>query len=353
MAAMPRRPLRAAAVLLSAAAALPALAGCGTDGPRAQVPTIGRTLDGPAAQRLLDRHAPVLRYDDRETVTATDLAALLATATLRDADNRVLRSAPVPVDALRRIRPGTAGPASPDEHLDLPARPPRLRPDVAHGRAVRFGDGRVWLQYWLLYADNPQDRGIVRTGRHEGDWELVQVALHPSGRPRAVTVTQHRWAETCAWSRVRTDGGSERPVVWVANGSHASYLTPGEHGRPWPDPDDEARGDGTLARPRVVVLGPDSPAWLTWPGRWGASDGGAIPGEQASPRGPAFQPGDRWYDPYGLERHGRRCGSGAPARPVALAAALAGTVVALLLTAGGGVATRRRRRSRATARPQP
>ncbi len=29
-----------------------------------------------------------------------------------------------------------------------------------------------WLQYWLYARDNPQDRGILRTGRHEGDWEV-------------------------------------------------------------------------------------------------------------------------------------------------------------------------------------
>src|ERR1700741_1211997 len=32
-----------------------------------------------------------------------------------------------------------------------------------------------WRQWWILFAENLQDRGIVRTGRHAGDWELVQV----------------------------------------------------------------------------------------------------------------------------------------------------------------------------------
>ena len=81
-----------------------------------------------AADRdLLERHRPVLRYDSAERLRATSI---------RD--------------------DGT---------------------DVAYGRIARGSDGRRWLQYWLYYTDNPQDRGIVRTGRHEGDWELVQVGL--------------------------------------------------------------------------------------------------------------------------------------------------------------------------------
>src|SRR3954469_7547615 len=48
-----------------------------------------------------------------------------------------------------------------------------------------------FIQYWLYYADNPQDRGILRTGRHRGDWELVQVRLGRDGRPVSVLGSQH------------------------------------------------------------------------------------------------------------------------------------------------------------------
>src|SRR5262249_23531663 len=43
------------------------------------------------------------------------------------------------------------------------------RPAV-YGRAVPARAGGEWLQYWLYYAYQDQDRGIVRSGRHEGDW---------------------------------------------------------------------------------------------------------------------------------------------------------------------------------------
>src|SRR5215216_4622135 len=49
----------------------------------------------------------------------------------------------------------------------------------------------AWLQYWLYARDNPQDRGILRTGRHEGDWEVVMVHLGEDGRPDRVLASQH------------------------------------------------------------------------------------------------------------------------------------------------------------------
>jgi hypothetical protein len=52
---------------------------------------------------------------------------------------------------------------------------------VAAARVVyRRVTGR-WVQWWLLYARNDQDRGILRTGRHAGDWEMVQVRVDAAG----------------------------------------------------------------------------------------------------------------------------------------------------------------------------
>jgi hypothetical protein len=200
---------------------------------------------------------------------------------------------------------------------------------VIYGRAVRRRDGARWLQYWIFYTFNPQDRGVVRTGRHEGDWELVQVRLDPRGRPERAMLRAHTWAQGCRWSELlRTRSGA--PVVFVANGSHANYSRPGVHDRPWPDPNDEADGRGRVVRPAVEPIGvaefggrgPDrsieptrriSPGWLAWPGRFGNSRASFVPGEQSSPRGPAFQPA--WSDPAGLDREARSCTAEPPGRP--------------------------------------
>lgn len=249
----------------------------------------------------LHRHAPIYRLDRDE------------------------QAPPASVREATRLAPGLAA---------LMAEEPE-RPQV-YGRAVSVSPTRTYLQYWTFHLDNPQDRGVLRTGRHAGDWELVQLRL-ASGRPAGAVYVQHSWAERCPWSRTEQQGGA--PVVHVANGSHAAYFTRGVHGRPWPDPDDEARDGGAVLRLPVRVMTARRPAWMTYPGRWGAAEAGPVPGENSSPRGPAFQP-DRWDDPAALERAARPCASGAPGRPWQIAAEAAAAALALAAL----VAVVRRRR---------
>ncbi len=127
------------------------------------------------------------------------------------------------------------------------------RADVLYGREKAGGDGGRWLQYWLYYEYNAQDRGVVRTGRHEGDWEFAQVRLDKAGRPDRITLAQHSWAESCGWEEVERRGGA--PVLYVANGSHATYLRAGTKDRPFPDPNDEANGAAVRPGPRWPRLG--------------------------------------------------------------------------------------------------
>jgi hypothetical protein len=138
-------------------------------------------------------------------------------------------------------------------------------------------------------------------------------------------------------------------VVYVAHGSHAAYFRPGVRDRTFPDPNDEADGRGVVAAPagvttsaerevaapagvtasaergmaapagvtasagaRVVrysevAISERAPAWMRHAGRWGAARAGWVPGEEDSPRGPAFQPQGRWSDPDGWARAARPC----------------------------------------------
>jgi hypothetical protein len=248
----------------------------------------------PAA--LLDRYRPVLRYHSRERWFAQPVAPG------REAGSRV------------------------------------------YGHVAREGD-ETWLQYWLYYAYNAQDRGVLRTGRHEGDWELVQLRLDASGRPELATLAQHTWAEGCAWDELEREGAA--PVIYVANGSHANYSRAGTHDRPFPDPNDEADGSGRRERPPLRVIDDHRPSWTAWAGRWGGSRAGIVPGEQSSPRGPRFQDGDPWRRPASFHRaRARPCGSEPPGRPWAMAAAGG---LALVLAAAATVALRRRRERRGRA----
>jgi hypothetical protein len=263
------------------------------------------------ADDALDRFRPTLVYDrdERDRTTAVDAIA----PRLGDRDS---------VD-LEGERPGR---------------------EVVHGHRARDSRGRTWLQYWLFFLTNTQDRGVVRTGRHEGDWELVQLRLDHRGRPDLATLSQHSWAEGCPPAELRSDHGA--PVIHVANGSHALLSHPGVGDRQWPDPDDEADGRGRRVRPPVVELADGRPGWTRWPGRWGDSDAGIVPGEQSSPRGPAFAEGGAWRDPAAFhDDRARGCGADPPRR--AWQWPLLAALVALALLLPLRRATYNRRRDRA------
>ena len=220
----------------------------------------GLAAPAPAVAGPLARHAPVVVHDSGE---------------------------PDPLVSVRAFAGRVPGVA-----------PGRVRP-VIYGRR----DG-PWLQYWMLFERNSQDRGLLRTGRHEGDWEMIQLRLR-GDRPVQAVYAQHSGAESCRYGRVRHAG--TQPLVYLARGSHAAYFTPGLRDRTWPDPNDAADGRGLRVRPRLVRITDDRPPWMRYPGRWGGSRAGWVPGEMSSPRGPAFQPQGRWSDPAAWAAAARRC----------------------------------------------
>jgi hypothetical protein len=182
----------------------------------------------------------------------------------------------------------------------LPGVPAGRPTPTVYGR--RSGD---WLQYWMVFAANDQDRGFLRTGRHAGDWEMVQYRLRDGALVRGV-YAQHSGAERCPSGAIRmTPRG--HPVVFLANGSHAAYFGPGVRDRTWPDPNDHADGEGARVRPQLVRIGAGSPAWMRDDRRWGGARAGWVPGEMDSPPGPAFQPQGRWSDPAAWARAARSC----------------------------------------------
>jgi hypothetical protein len=277
----------------------------------------------PAETALLERHRPVLRYDRDERSFAVAVDALTDTSEI-ERENGGTRPVPTPEFLGARYTDGRT--AEPGDRL-VPAREPGPGRPLVYGRAARDGEGRLWLQYWLFFTDNQQDRGIVGTGRHAGDWELLQLRLGRDRKPVEATFAQHTWAEGCSWEELEHE--RDAPVAYVANGSHALYPRAGRADRPWPDPNDEADGGGRRVRPSVERVGMDAPRWMAWPGRWGEAEAGWVPGEQSSPRGPAFQP-ERWDDPGRFHAaEARPCGEGPPGRPwqtvltIALALALA------------------------------
>ena len=154
--------------------------------------------------------------------------------------------------------------------------------DRVYGRAVHGCDGRLWLQYWVFYYDNPKT--YLGVGRHEGDWEMVQLGLNAAGNVDRATYAQHGDPWSLEPSSMEFDG--LRPRVYVAHESHASYEK--AIGYLF---EDRADGGGLeLYNPILEEIGNTYPDWRMWPGRWG--------GSEASPQGPGHGGnGDAWTDP--------------------------------------------------------
>jgi hypothetical protein len=187
----------------------------------------------------------------------------------------------------REPHPGDNLCASPSRVVDARRMESHYGPCV-YGRIVDAG-GYRWLQYWLWLYDNPKNvRGI---GRHEGDWELVQVALDADGAPVRVTLSQHKRGEARDAKDVRHDGvdGGWHPVVYVAPLSHACYFEARSH--VYILGIDHPYGDGQRLEPHVLEFGD----WADWPGRWGNSEW-AVAGEGKGPQSPGRQT-QRWYRP--------------------------------------------------------
>jgi hypothetical protein len=292
-------------------------------GRRRSAPTARTLPGGSEAAELLLRHRPFVKYDSLEcyrpesVATIAELAVGSRCNTLHRANGELLASV-LPVEGAARLDLDYLGaptyadgrPAQEDDYLDeaggshaddaLAARQRAGRDEVVYGRAT-WSRERLWLQYWFFYYYN--DKGFLQAGRHEGDWETMQLRIGVDGIPDAVVYGQHAGGKRCAWEeaeRQRGEEGAEAPIVYCARGSHASLAQPGTH--PAPIAPDHNDGLGPQSRPRLIEIGEDAPGWVRWPGRWGSTRRREA-FECDSPRGPAHRP--HWRDP--AELHADAC----------------------------------------------
>jgi hypothetical protein len=162
------------------------------------------------------------------------------------------------------------------------------------------------LQYWFFYYLNDWNN------RHEGDWEMIQLAFAADSAAEAlqqdpvrVAYSQHEGGEVADWDEGKVEKEEGRPVVYVARGSHANYFQPGTYigvaregaGFGCEDSSDPLRRE--LLEAQLVppeVTDPDSPfAWIEFGGRWGELQGKHFDG----PTGPAQK--EKWEKPFTWE----------------------------------------------------
>ncbi|MDP1847914.1 MAG: Vps62-related protein [Solirubrobacteraceae bacterium] len=278
---------------------------------------------------LLTRFQPVLRYDSNEQFFADSAAQYTVTPGCELRRKRtatgngavIARAEPTagePALALDFLGPKTYGDGREvlegdvigltgkdyrEQYRRLRTAHPQLN-NVVYGHAIE-ANGRLWLQYWLWYFYNDYQLSFS-VGKHEGDWELVQLRMDAAaGRPDVAVYAQHRYGELRRWEQVERLG--DRPVVYVARGSHASYFEAGFHQtEAWYDLADGKRR--AKRRPKLEILGTEEPAWPRWPGRWGDTlPRSAL--ESNSPTGPGakkqWRSPDRMLDnPPAVSEHG-------------------------------------------------
>ena len=262
---------------------------------------------------LLKRHLPVLSYDSQGSFMA-DSPAILTNRiapsgeanALKRADGAVVATAAggrrlprLGLDFLGWPHYSDGAKAARSDFLDalgtdyvLAAREMHRgkMADHVHGHATRAEDGGWWLQYWFFYLFN--NKAFLGFGLHEGDWEMVQVRLDADEKPQEMAFAQHTHGQRCAWGAL-TLHDEDRPVVFVARGSQASYPFAGKHSAPVIP--DYADGKGPrVAGATLDVIDTEDPGWAGWPGRWGSSRARNRL-ESDSPRGPAHQ--DKWGEP--------------------------------------------------------
>ncbi len=105
---------------------------------------------------------------------------------------------------------------------------------VYYGRVVRETDGEgnawVFLQYHFFYAFNDWRLAANGFNHHEGDWEMVTVALK-NDTPHSVLLSQHGAGDIEPWENMikaqdKNGNDTMHPVIYVALGSHANYSKP-------------------------------------------------------------------------------------------------------------------------------
>jgi hypothetical protein len=257
----------------------------------------------PTDAELLERYCPVLAYDSQGSFFADSPAIMTDRVSddgkevnaLKRANGRVIAAAKASrggsqlgLEFLGASKYASGDTVQPGDFLDFVGkdyvlagremhRPPYN--DVVSGHVAVDSKGGAWLQYWFFYLWN--NKAFLGFGLHEGDWEMVQIGLGSDGKPQTMTFAQHQHGQRCAWSVVEKQG--ERPVVFVARGSQASYPVAGRHDAPLVD--DVADGEGGRVSPRVEQLAQRSPRWVGWPGRWGSTKA-RWQAESDSPVGP-------------------------------------------------------------------
>ena len=270
-------------------------------------------VESAAAQRIAKTYAPVLLHDRNEKFKPVSVDAMIEQSRLYDGQRLVrVQGAASELDLYFHngyetyldLFAGLSG-RNEDEWEKVEAN----YPATVYARVFTH-DQQLVIQYWFFYVyNNGPGPGLGED--HEGDWEGIQLVFSKANTSRLLSAegslavpplpawlgyASHNHGEL----RLPTEtlwrnphGTLTAPVVYVAEGAHASYAYKVVSDRGWRRRDkdmDIARGD----HPTLLVEGSTYQLqlirgdewWLSWTGRWGKDH----------IRGPKVQ-GRRWTEP--------------------------------------------------------
>jgi hypothetical protein len=291
-----------------------------TLGAVAVVPSAGaEPRAAPPLATLLARHVPILVLHPAERLRPVSVDGFLADADLQQRVGSGWETIAPPLPAggagLRldqRLCRAIEGVEATSCYVE--AEEAHGSPAVVYGAAFRRRN-RIDLQYWVWYPWNGYSPTVPAGDLwqvHEGDWEAVSVIVDVAGKPLVAGYSQHGEGERRDWAKVAKRG--QRPLVYVALGSHANYFRPGKHRL---DPRSVApelisiieafgiapvdhAGKGRVVRPGLVRVSASAPGWMAFAGAWGEEGYVHFPDNAplvagAGPRGPAFH--EQWQRP--------------------------------------------------------
>jgi hypothetical protein len=164
------------------------------------------------------------------------------------------------------------------------------------------------ISYWVFYGYDPKGPGIQdNIFQHEGDWEHITIEFTTNDIPTNVIYAAHgkdcasvqyAWPNPANGSPISLTAGTH-PVVYVAQGTHASYPTgmidPDFNrslcGSDFTSSTDDTALTGSVSWDSWNNLQPvNNQCWFGFGGAWGetASTLGARPSDSTGPDGPPF-----------------------------------------------------------------
>jgi hypothetical protein len=269
-------------------------------------------------------HRPILKFDSAERWRPLEVGAFFAESRITSPQHRICPakghcteviddpeglSAGAVLDVAGNRRDGR------DYVMPQPgtcSRPKRVvdcdsGPRSAIYYEVKRIHGLVAIDYWwfLRYNDYPYESqfkcrnfSFSPCHDHEGDWEGVRVLFRAS-RPHDIQVRFDAHGRSEQYDKLEPERVGDRPVVYVALGTHASYPRACTHvycvqtGERLPDGRYDGHSDwGRNSRAQcgstcLLPLPPDS--WATWPGRWGRRCHSSTCVRAEGPRSPGVQ----------------------------------------------------------------